>query len=125
MASDNNSDTIARDETHDLISSEKVDGTGVYNRQGERLGTISSFMVGKRNGRVKYAVLSFGGLFGLGEHRHPVPWDVLTYDTDQGGYVIDLDKEILKNSPSYDRSSEPLYDRAYGEQVYGYYGMPF
>lgn len=125
MAFDDNSDTIARDETHDLISSDKVEGTVAYNRQGERLGTISSFMVGKRDGRVKYAVLSFGGLFGLGDRHHPVPWGVLTYDTGQGGYVIDLDKEILKNSPSYERGSEPTYDRAYGEQVYGYYGLPF
>lgn len=123
MVFDDNSDTIARDETHDLISSDKVEGTVAYNRQGERLGTISSFMVGKRDGRVKYAVLSFGGLFGLGDRHHPVPWGVLTYDTGQGGYVIDLDKEILKNSPSYARGSEPTYDRAYGEQVYGYYGL--
>jgi hypothetical protein len=125
MTFDKNSDTIARDETHDVISSDKVEGTVTYNRQGERLGTISNFMVGKRDGRVKYAVLSFGGLLGLGERHHPVPWDVLTYDTGQGGYVIDLDKEILKNSPSYERGSEPTYDRAYGEQVYGYYGLPF
>jgi hypothetical protein len=82
-------------------------------------------MVGKRDGRVRYAVLSFGGLFGMGERHHPVPWEVLTYETVQGGYVIDLEKEVLKNSPSYERGSEPIYDRAYREQVYGYYGVPF
>src|SRR4030095_5057431 len=111
---------IAVDETADLISSEKVDGTAVYNRQGERLGSIHHFMVGKRDGRVRFAVLSFGGLFGMGERYHPLPWDVLTYDTEQGGYVVDLDEETLKGAPSYDRSSEPEYGREYGEQVYGY-----
>jgi sporulation protein YlmC with PRC-barrel domain len=125
MAFDNDRDPVARDETHDLISSEKVDGTAVYNRQGERLGTISNFMVGKRDGRVRYAVLSFGGLFGMGENYHPVPWEVLTYDTDQGGYVIDLDKEILKSSPSYKKGDEPSYDREYGERVYGHYGVSY
>lgn len=125
MAFENENSTIARDETHDLIASEKVEGTAVYNRDGERLGTIKNFMVGKRDGRVRYAVLSFGGLFGMGERFHPLPWDVLTYDTDKGGYVVDLDKEILRNSPSYERGSEPTYDRTYGEQVYGYYGVPF
>ena len=119
------SDTITRDETSDLISSDKVEGTAVYNRKGEKLGMISNFMVGKRNGRVEYAVLSFGGLFGMGERNYPLPWDVLTYDPDQGGYVVDLDKDRLKEAPSYERGSDPTYDRTFGEQVYGYYGITY
>lgn len=125
MAYDTDANAIARDETHDLIASEKVDGTAVYNRQGERLGTIKNFMVGKRNGRVQYAVLSFGGLFGMGERFYPLPWDVLTYDTDKGGYVVDLDKERLQGAPSYESGREPVYDREYGEQVYGHYGVRY
>jgi hypothetical protein len=119
MAFNNDSSTIARDETQDLISSDKV------NRQGERLGTISNFMVGKRNGRVEYAVLSFGGLFGMGEKFYPLPWDVLTYDTDKGGYVVDLDKDRLQGAPSFERGQEPTYDREFGERVYGHYGMSY
>lgn len=116
---------VAGDDVHDLISSDRVEGTVVYNREGERLGTIRNFMVGKRDGRVRYAVLSFGGLFGLGERYHPVPWDVLTYDVGRGGYVIDLDKDTLKGSPSFERDNEPAYDRAYWEYVHGHYGIPF
>ena len=116
---------ITRDETRDLISSDKVEGTAVYNRKGEKLGMISNFMVGKRNGRVEYAVLSFGGLFGMGERNYPLPWDVLTYDPDQEGYVVDLDKDRLKEAPSYERGSDPTYDRTFGEQVYGYYGITY
>ena len=119
------SNTITRDESRDLISSDKVEGTAVYNRKGEKLGTISNFMVGKRNGRVEYAILSFGGLFGMGERNYPLPWDVLTYDPDQGGYVVDLDKDRLKEAPSYERGSDPTYDRTFGEQVYGYYGITY
>ena len=125
MAFDTDSNTIARDETHDLISSDKVEGTTVYNRQGEKLGTVTSFMVGKRNGRVQYAVLSFGGLFGMGEKFYPLPWDTLTYDTDKGGYMVDIDKDRMKGAPSYDRGNEPTYDRAYGERVYGHYGLAY
>ena len=125
MAFDTDSNTIARDETHDLISSDKVEGTTVYNRQGEKLGTVTSFMVGKRNGRVQYAVLSFGGLFGMGEKFYPLPWDTLTYDTDKGGYMVDIDKDRIEGAPSYDRGNEPTYDRAYGERVYGHYGLAY
>lgn len=125
MAFDNDSNTIARDETQDLISSEKVEGTSVFSRQGERLGTIQNFMVGKRNGRVEYAVLSFGGLFGMGEKFYPLPWDVLTYDTDKGGYAVDLDKDRLAGAPSFEKGQDPTYDRAFGERVHGHYGKTY
>ena len=123
MAYDTDDRAMARDESHDLIASDRVEGTSVYNREGERLGTISKFMVGKRNGRVEYAVMGFGGLFGMGERDYPLPWNVLTYDTDQGGYVVDLDKDKLQNAPSFERGQDPTYDRDYGEQVYTYYGV--
>ena len=116
-------DTLAREETHDLISSEKVDGTPVYNPKGERLGSVKHLMIGKRDGRVRYAVLSFGGLFGIGERYYPLPWDALTYDERQGGYVVDRTREQLEGAPSYERGQEPTYDPAYGERVYGYYGI--
>ena len=116
---------LERDETSNLISSEKVEGTAVYNRQGEKLGTVRNFMVRKRNGRVEYAVMSFGGVLGMGESCHPLPWDVLDCDTDKGGYVVDIDKEQLKSGPSYKRDLEPTYDRQYGENVYGHYGRTY
>ena len=118
-------DAYQRDERHDLIASNRVEGTAVYNRDGERLGTVAHFMVGKRSGRVEYAVMSFGGLFGLGSRYHPLPWDVLDYDTDQGGYVIDFDKAKLDAAPTFEKDSEPAWDRAWGERVYGYYGVPY
>lgn len=115
----------ATDETDRLIASNKVEGTAVYNRQGERLGSVYNFMVDKRSGKVEYAVMSFGGFLGMGESYHPLPWGVLTYDTDQGGYVVDLDKDMLEKAPSYRSGEEPRYDRAYDERVTGYYGVPF
>ena len=116
---------IATDETNRLIASNKVEGTNVYNREGEILGTIYNFMVDKRSGGVEYAVLQFGGLFGLGSDYYPLPWDVLAYDTDQGGYVVNLDKTVLEKAPRYASGSEPAFDRDYGRQVYGYYGVNY
>jgi sporulation protein YlmC with PRC-barrel domain len=116
---------IATDETTRLIASNKVEGTSVYDRGGEKLGSIYNFMVDKRSGKVDYAVLQFGGLFGLGSDYYPLPWDVLTYDTDQGGYVVSLDKSVLEKAPRYARDNEPSFDDAYGRDVYGYYGVNY
>src|SRR6202521_1355997 len=101
------SNPVATDETARLIPSDKVEGTAVYNRQGEHLGKVYNFMVDKYTGQVAYAVMSFGGFLGIGDSYHPLPWKVLTYDTRLDGYVIDLDRERLKNAPRYGLGEEP------------------
>ena len=63
-----------------LISSEKVEGTTVYNRSGDNLGSIDHPMIDKFTGQVEYAVMSTGGFLGIGESYSPVPWESLVYD---------------------------------------------
>ncbi len=117
-------DVIATDETVRLIASNKVEGTAVYNRNRERLGSIYNFMVNKESGQVEYAVLTFGGVLGMGGDFYPLPWEVLSYDTGQGGYVVDLDKAMLEKAPRY-ADEEPRFDRDYGREIHGYYGRDY
>lgn len=127
MAEDNAQPRTAFDYAHELISSRRVEGTPVYNRKDERLGSIHSVMIEKTSGKVAYAVLSFGGFLGMQEHVHPVPWEMLTYDIDMDAYVVDLTREQLKNAPTMrlDEADRPR-DRQYDEEVSGYYGtMPW
>src|SRR5205807_4504372 len=113
---------LEANETHRLISSEKVDGTAVYDRRGERLGTVHHLMVDKYTGQVDYAVMSFGGFLGIGESYHPLPWKMLTYDTRVGGYVVDLDRSRLENAPSYASTEPPDWaDRSYTTRIDDYW----
>lgn len=57
-------------ETHDLIASDKVEGTKVYDPNGEHIGSIERLLVEKRSGKVSYAVLSFGGFMGIGNDHY-------------------------------------------------------
>ena len=100
--------TVEIDETHRLIASNKVEGTAVYDRRGERLGSVYNFMVDKVSGQVAYAVMSFGGFLGIGDSYHPLPWKSLTYDTDKGGYVVDLDRSRLEGAPQLPRERGSL-----------------
>jgi len=118
-------DTINTDETRELIASNKVEGTAVYDLDGERLGTISNFMVDKRSGKAEYAVMQFGGFMGLGADYYPVPWSMLNYNVDQGGYVVDLDKDMLEDAPRYSDNAEPEYNADYDRQVNTYYGVTY
>src|ERR1700712_1064303 len=92
--------TAARAETglespNRMIASNRVEGTAVYDRAGEKLGRIEYFMTDKVTGQADYAVMTFGGLFGLGGKHYPIPWDMLDYDPGKGGYAVDLDRDRL------------------------------
>src|SRR5947208_1430372 len=87
MATENMARTGQTDETHRLISSDKVDGTSIYNRNGDNIGTIDHLMIDKISGQVEYVVMSTGGFLGIGDSYSPVPWDSLVYDVNMGGYV--------------------------------------
>ena len=111
--------------TYPTISSSKVEGTTVYNLQGDKLGSIDDLVIDKRSGQVRYAALEFGGFLGMGGDRYPLPWNMLKYDTDKDGYVVNVDKTQLEQAPRYAEDEAPNYSDEYGRKVYDYYGFPW
>lgn len=124
LALDPSGEGVATDETRRLIASSKVEGTAVYDRAGESIGTVMNFMVDKVSGQVAYVVLAFGGFLGFGEAHHPLPWRSLTYDTRLGGYVVDIDRTVLTDAPRSGREDDPFADPDYGGKLDDYYGRP-
>ncbi len=107
-----------------LIAAEKVEGTNVYNLQGDKLGTVDDIMLDKVSGKAIYAIMSFGGFLGIGEKYHPLPWSTLKYDENKGGYIVNLDKKLLEGAPSYDIGGDFRWTPDYGRQVDKYYNAP-
>ena len=94
--------------------SSKVQGTNVYNTDGNSLGEVYDVMIDELSGKVAYAIVSFGGFLGVGGRYHPLPWNTLKYDTRQGGYVVGLTLQQLEGAPTYARTETPAWgDRAY------------
>jgi len=108
-----------------VISSETVSGTNVYNPAGDKLGTIDTLMIDKLSGKVRYAVMEFGGFLGIGTDRYPLPWESLKYEPNMNGYVVSLTREQLDNAPRYERDTAPAYTDEYGRRVNDYYGVPY
>lgn len=106
-----------------VISSDRVEGTTVYNPAGDKLGTIDDLMIDKMSGSVRYAVLEFGGFLGMGTDRYPIPWSMLKYDTSQDGYVVPIDKAMLEGAPRYTDTTVPDYDDPYTTSINRYYGF--
>ena len=106
-----------------LISSERVTGTSVYNREGDKLGSVEAMMIDKMSGQVRFVVMSFGGFLGMGEKYHQLPWDGLSYDLEQEGYVVNLSRDDLNAAPTYSRDEIDSFD--YGNRsssIDDYYG---
>jgi PRC-barrel domain len=113
------------DETVSLISAGKVQGTPVYNTQGESLGEVEDVMIDKRSGKIAYAVMSFGGFLGLGNDYHPLLWNTLKYDTRQDGYIVGLTKQQLEAAPRFSRDDNPAWgNRAFEQSIHDYYRAP-
>jgi sporulation protein YlmC with PRC-barrel domain len=116
-----NTGDIARKETDNLISAGTVKGTAVYDVDGDKIGSIDEVMLDKVEGKVAYAVMSFGGFLGIGEKYHPLPWDSLTYDQDHGGYRVGMKGEMFRDAPSYDREELSTFGNR-RDDVDGWYG---
>ncbi|NOT39986.1 MAG: PRC-barrel domain-containing protein [Alphaproteobacteria bacterium] len=103
------------------IRASRVTGTSVYNKEGSSIGTVEDIILDKTSNKIMFAVLGFGGFLGLGEKYHPVPWSLLNYDEDKGGYVVPMTKDILKSAPTYDISDLTKHDGEIRDKSYSYY----
>ena len=97
---------MAEDETVSLIGSDKVQGTAVFDADGNKVGSIERVMIGKTSGRVSYAVLSFGGFLGIGDDHYPLPWPSLKYNVELGGYQTMVTVDQIKGAPKYGAGGE-------------------
>jgi sporulation protein YlmC with PRC-barrel domain len=121
-AMENRQETLKRDETGSLISADKVQGTDIYNRRGDNLGEVENVMIDKVTGRVAYAVVTFGGFLGIGAERRALPWNVLSYDVDLGGYVVNAEDDVLRRTPVY--TDNTSVDPEWGTRLHGHFGVP-
>ena len=106
---------------HDLISSEQVEGTDVFDRNGDKVGKIDHLMIDKKTGHVTYAVMSFGGFIGLGHSHYPLPWGAIKYNTKLNGFETSVTEAQLKDAPAF--SDDSWTDRNWETKTHTYYNV--
>ena len=113
---------LDKEKQSNTIASSRVEGTNVYGRDGDKMGSVDDLLIEKRSGQVKDAILSVGGFLGMGSERHSLPWSKLNYDTELGGYRLDVTQDQLKDAPRFaENDRDRAYDRDYQTQVYDYW----
>jgi sporulation protein YlmC with PRC-barrel domain len=91
-----------------VLSASTIIGDHVRNPEGEDLGKIEELMIDVKAGRIAYAVLSFGGILGLGDKFFAIPWETLSLRPREKEFVLNIDKEKLKEAPGFDKNDWPM-----------------
>ncbi|HKQ30893.1 MAG TPA: PRC-barrel domain-containing protein [Burkholderiales bacterium] len=107
----------------EIMAASTLEGDVVVNIDGEDLGNIEEIMLDVPCGRIAYAVLSFGGFLGMGDKLFAIPWNALTLDAERKCFVLDVDKERLKQAPGFDKDHWPsMADPRWASDIHSYYG---
>lgn len=107
-----------------VLSSSSLQGDAIVSPEGDKLGTLKEIMIDLRNGRVAYAVLSRGGMMGVGEKLFALPWSLLTVDPDEKNLRLDVDPELLENSTGFDPDDWPSFSsQEWGEETHRRFGV--
>ena len=109
-----------------LMGADTLLGNDVYNKDGEDLGDIKEFMIDMDSGKVAYAVLSFGGVLGMGDKLFAVPWPALKLDTANKRFTLNVQKNALKDAPGFNQDRWPaMSDRTWASGVHKFYGTTY
>lgn len=107
----------------EVMAAATLTGNDVMNSRGEQLGDIEAIMLDVPSGRVAYAVLSFGGVLGVGDKLFAVPWQALKLDTDNKCFILNVERDRLKDAPGFDKDHWPsMADTQWASKVHTYYG---
>ena len=106
-----------------VLAASTLEGDSVRNSAGDNLGKVDEIMIDIPSGQVAYAVLSFGGLLGLGDKLFAVPWSALRVDEDEKCLILDVSKSTLESAPGFDKDNWPdMANTTWRSEVYHHYG---
>lgn len=106
------------------LSATTLIGDPVRNSEDEDLGKIEDLMIDLDTGCIVYAVLSFGGILGMGGKLFAIPWSSLQVDMEEECFRFDVDKETLEEAPGFDEDNWPSpQDYGIVTTVYQFYGV--
>jgi len=109
---------------HMLVRASKTIGMDVYSQQdNKKIGDIEDLVLEPGQNRVSYAVLSYGGIMGMGDKYFAVPWRALEHKSVEPNRVyVNFSEQQLKNAPGFDKNNWPDTSSAeFRQQIDTYY----
>lgn len=107
---------------HTLFRGSRIIGSNVRDPKDRKIGQIKDLILDGGRGEIAYAVVSFGGVLGVGRKYHAVPWRVLEPDDSGRFYILHADRETISLAPGFDKARWPdMADRKWGEEIERYW----
>lgn len=107
-----------------LIRASKLMDKALQNSQNQRLGSIDNLVIDRGTGKVEYAVVGTGGVLGVGDKLHAVPWQTFEFNGDRQALVLDANKQKIDNAPSFSRDKWPdMSDPTWQSKVDRYFNV--
>jgi len=107
--------------SHLIIESDRVEGTAVFDRKHERIGTIKRLLIEKVSGRVSFVDVTFGGFLGIGSHHLTLPWEKLAYDKELEGYRTDITEAQIRGAATLYGEEGVLPDQERQQEMRDYW----
>lgn len=105
------------------LTATSIIGDTIENPAGEDLGKIDNLMINLNSGMIEYAVLEFGSFLGIGGKLFAIPFSELRVDPVRQIFILNRDKDSLKNMPGFDKDHWPdTNDHRYFDDVDTYWG---
>jgi len=95
------------DESTRFIPTSRLKRYDVVNKQGQDMGQVQTFVVDMVVGRIAFVVVSFEGFLGISDKWFAMPWELLSWSTDNKKFILDMSKETLREAPGMDKNSWP------------------
>jgi sporulation protein YlmC with PRC-barrel domain len=83
-----------------LIDAGSLIGSAVRTPDGKDVGKVSALLIDPRDGRIATAVVSVGGVLGVGGSTVGVPWNALRIGQDKQRLVVTMEQNTLEQAPA-------------------------
>ena len=109
----------------EIVKGSKIIGKSVQTMRGKKIGEIEDLAIDELDGQIRYAVLSFGGIFGMGEKYFAIPWEALSLSDNKEHFALAVTEKELEKAPGFDKNNWPDFaDPVYYATIYDFYQVP-
>lgn len=107
------------------ICASRVGGTSVHDKSGEQIGVVEDVVLDKTSNRIMFALVRIGGVVTTADSYYPLPWAMLDFDEETGGYVVPCTRAKIADGPSYSKASDLVENDGTGprDAAYRYHNV--
>ncbi len=104
-----------------VMQASEILGTNVNDPLGAGLGELANLLLGSKDGKVYYGVLSYGGFLGLGGRRVAVPWSAFRFNAETETFILDTNQDTLDNAPALTQGEEAFGTPGWDAEIQDYW----